>query len=132
MSPELLDQIFLPPPAEACHYCHNPPARERQVGPGKCGVCHDVVEPPTNHGSGWLDLHGAELRVGAMECDDCHRSTFCIDCHTRKERITFRVHDRTWVSVHGIASRTDPTSCGSCHLQADCQDCHATADGRVP
>lgn len=127
-----MDEAFLPPPGQACHYCHNPPEGEREIGPGRCALCHSVVEPPAAHGAGWIDLHGRETRVGALECNDCHRQTFCIDCHNRREALTWQVHDRTWISLHGIAARTDPGSCGTCHVQAECTGCHSRPGGRLP
>ena len=132
LTDEALDQVFLTPPPGACHYCHNPPADLRPSGPSRCETCHETVEPPTGHGAGWIELHGADARLGAQTCRDCHRSEYCVECHQRKESVTFQVHDRAWLSVHGIAARTEPASCGSCHLQADCVACHSTADGRFP
>jgi hypothetical protein len=127
-----LDEAFLLPPSGACHFCHNPPAGEAEVGPGRCALCHDTVLPPSSHGAGWREMHGDEVLVGALECEDCHRRAFCIDCHSRRQRLDYRVHDRTWIAVHGIAARADPTDCGTCHLQSDCVQCHTTAEGRLP
>jgi len=132
LSADKLDAAYLPPPEGACHYCHNPPENERDIGPGRCTLCHDEVEPPRSHGAGWLQLHGEETLVGALQCEDCHRQAFCIDCHNRKQPIFFQVHERSWTTVHGIAARTDPTLCGTCHLQADCVRCHASGHGRLP
>jgi len=132
LSAAKLDAAYLPPPEQACHYCHNPGAGERKIGPGRCALCHDHVEPPASHGADWVHRHGDEMLVGALQCETCHRPTFCIDCHNRKEPIFFQVHDRSWITVHGIAARTDPTTCGTCHLQSDCESCHATGAGRLP
>jgi hypothetical protein len=124
VAPRSVDEGFLPAPPAACHYCHSPPAGRRELGPGRCALCHADVQAPSSHGAGWIERHGDDMRVGALQCEDCHRTAFCVDCHNRKERISLTVHDRTWITVHGIASRTDPTSCGTCHLQAECLDCH--------
>ena len=123
---------MLTPPAGACHYCHNPSDGREPTAPSHCTLCHDTVAPPVSHGAGWVAAHGAEARISTSSCDNCHKSSFCIDCHERKEGIQYKVHDATWLSVHGIAVQADPTSCGTCHLKADCVSCHATADGRAP
>jgi hypothetical protein len=126
-----LTPMKLTPMKGACHGCHKPPDGERAWGPRRCRSCHDDVPPPGNHGAGWLDVHGADARLTARVCTDCHRARFCVDCHERKDSIRMQVHDRTWLSVHGIAVRVDPTACSSCHLQSDCITCHA-AGARVP
>jgi hypothetical protein len=115
----------------ACHGCHRPADDQRPRGPRRCGACHSEVAPPRDHGAGWLERHGAEARLTARVCTDCHRARFCVDCHERKDSIRMSVHDRTWMSVHGIAVRVDPTACSSCHLKADCAACHL-AKGRAP
>lgn len=125
-----LEPIARPPPGKACHFCHNPESGE-PTGTARCILCHDRVEPPESHGAGWIGLHGTEARLQTWSCDSCHRKSFCVDCHERKEDATFQVHDRAWLSVHGIAARTDPAACGICHLQVDCVTCHTTTDGRL-
>ncbi len=131
-APGAAEPTPLLPPPQACHYCHNPPAGERRDGPGSCGLCHDSVQAPVNHGAGWLAGHGADARTGRKVCADCHSANECVDCHERKEGARFAVHDRTWISVHGIAALAQPASCSSCHLQSDCVACHTTGDGRTP
>jgi hypothetical protein len=127
----VLESWLLPPPPGACHYCHNPPDGEQPTGTGACILCHETIQPPESHGAGWVDLHGAEARLQTWSCNNCHRRSFCIDCHERKEAARYREHDRAWLSVHGIAARTDPTECDTCHLQSDCVSCHSTTDGRL-
>lgn len=131
VSTKRLESFTLSPPRMACHYCHNPETGEEPAGTGRCITCHESVSPPESHGAGWVDLHGTEARLQTWSCDNCHRRSFCIDCHERKEDARMRVHDLTWISVHGIAARTDPTSCTTCHLQVDCVSCHTTNDGRL-
>jgi len=126
-----VESVVLPPPAKACHFCHNPPTGEQPIGTGRCITCHDKVMPPDSHGAGWIDLHGTEARLQTWSCDNCHRRSFCIDCHERKEAVRYRVHDGAWLTIHPIAARTDPSQCGTCHLQAECESCHTSSDGRL-
>ncbi|HJN73467.1 MAG TPA: cytochrome c3 family protein [Myxococcota bacterium] len=124
-SPQAVDEVFLRPPEQACHYCHNPADDRRTKAPGRCETCHEQIAPPASHGAGWLELHGGQSRMGLLQCKDCHLSSECIDCHENKESISFDVHDRSWISIHGIAARADPAACSTCHLQPDCVACHA-------
>ncbi|NOY27574.1 MAG: hypothetical protein GXP62_17050, partial [Oligoflexia bacterium] len=127
-----LDQAYLAPPRMACHFCHNPSDGREPVGPGRCVTCHEDVDPPTSHGAGWLSQHGDEARMGVINCDNCHRSAACIECHDRREPIRFAVHDDAWLSIHAIAARANPVECSTCHQQNFCVACHSTANGRVP
>jgi len=121
-----------------CHGCHVKgaalPVEGAAVvrGPRSCDTCHATTPQPSSHGAGWKAGHGADARMDAGACMDCHRQRDCVDCHERKESARFRVHDRGWEYIHGIAVRTDPSACDGCHLQADCVSCHATDRGRAP
>jgi hypothetical protein len=121
-----------------CHGCHAKgaelPIEAAAVvkGPRACDTCHAIAPQPSSHGAGWREGHGADARLSASACRECHARRDCVDCHERKESARFRVHDRSWEWVHGIAARTDPASCDGCHLQADCVACHATDHGRAP
>lgn len=131
LSMRRIEAWAMPPPPQACHYCHNPASGEPPAGTGRCIVCHDDVEPPESHGAGWIDVHGVEARLQTWSCENCHRDAFCIDCHERRESARYLAHDREWLTLHGIAAWTDPSACGTCHLQADCVACHRRTDGRL-
>jgi hypothetical protein len=122
---EKADKAYLTPPEGACHYCHNPPGGGRSHGPRNCYLCHDAEMRPASHGAAWLSEHGVEARLEGDACYDCHRRSFCVDCHARKDTSRYRVHNRNWLSIHGIAAETDPAGCGTCHLQAECLACHS-------
>lgn len=115
-------------PLGTCHACHVDGAARKVRAPSTCGTCHPVVDPPPDHGLGWIEVHGAASR--GARCDDCHRGAFCVDCHERREPVRYAVHDRAFLGIHGIEVRTDPGACGSCHVDAFCIACHAT--GGVP
>ena len=125
---DALDAVLLRAPAAACHYCHNPSEESPVAAPSRCTTCHVEAPTPASHGMGWRDLHGSEARLGTLDCRDCHRRDFCIECHERRNPTEFRVHDYTWITVHGIAARTNPMECTTCHLQVDCIACHATQE----
>jgi hypothetical protein len=126
-SAETLDEVFMMPGAQACHSCHRPERGDRRSrAPSRCQTCHAAAPAPTDHGAGWLSLHGQEARMGVQSCSDCHRDAFCVDCHENKESIRFEVHDRSWLSVHGIAARAQPAECSTCHVQAECVSCHSS------
>ncbi len=131
ISSDTLSSWLSPPPPKACHFCHNPSDGSEPVGAGRCVMCHETIEPPTSHGAGWVQVHGTEARLETWSCDNCHRRSFCVDCHERKEAARYKVHDRAWLTVHGVAVQADPAACSTCHLQADCQSCHQSIDGRL-
>lgn len=109
-------------PAGVCHTCHvDGVARVR--APTACATCHPSVGPPVDHGYGWREVHGAASRE--QRCADCHRGSFCVDCHERREPVRFAVHDRAFLGIHGLEVRADPSACGSCHVEAFCVACHA-------
>jgi len=126
-----------PPPPETCHTCHNPSDAQsglfaRPKAPSACTTCHETVLRPNTHHVDWLQTHGTEARLSTQNCESCHRGSFCVDCHERKNNMQFEVHDRTWISVHGIEAKVDPASCSACHQQTSCLGCHESTNGLLP
>ena len=121
---EQQDDIFLQPPDMACHQCH----QAKGKAPRRCETCHETVSPPTDHGAGWLQAHGAEARMGLTRCEDYHGDAWCVSCHEGGTPFSYQVHDRSWLSVHGIAARTNPAECSTCHVQQTCVGCHSTEE----
>lgn len=79
---------------------------------------------PDNHRSGWVEKHQHYAKGDSKNCMQCHKPMDCIDCHTRRDDITQRVHKRNWKFYHGVEARANPRRCDSCHQQQFCTDCH--------
>jgi hypothetical protein len=47
-----------------------------------------------------------------------------MDCHTRRDSIQTKMHDRNFRSFHGIQARANPMQCSSCHREDFCISCH--------
>ncbi len=125
-----------------CYACHLREAARL----GNCRVCHrvspdgrmvdasgnpppgppDFIKGPT-HGTGWEGNHARVAGGDSGFCANCHRETFCTDCHTGKRRPR-NVHPGDWMSTHGVHSGMDNPRCMGCHrTQSFCITCHRRA-----
>lgn len=143
---------------EDCAFCHGTDldAKPHQAGDHtRCGKCHaadikamlcakchrdlsfavacDLAK--FRHEVDFVDKHkiytGRSLRV----CGQCHRESYCNDCHSKKAGIkpslkypaqvsrSF-IHRGDWVTVHRLEAKTDNSSCLKCHVRGECADCH--------
>lgn len=77
-------------------------------------------EPPDNHESGWLSLHGRDAVADLSSCRKCHSELSCRTCH-----LAPWPHPAEWQNVHGVsASRANYRGCSLCHDQSYCSPCH--------
>ena len=68
--------------AESCSMCHG---GEGQVikggGPAFCNNCHHSAADPNRS---WIDQHMEKVdETGAQACFECHKPTYCAECHVR-------------------------------------------------
>lgn len=110
----------------ACHFCHVDDATRMQAAPAPCTTCHTNLAPlvPENHQVAWLDVHAAEARGNPVQCESCHRQSFCIACHEQRDTIQLIAHERNFLFLHGIEARADPMQCSACHREDFCINCH--------
>lgn len=143
--------ITLLPSMQTCYGCHN----DRQAT-NTCEACHKdfVTLLPTDHKmSDFLHSHRQVGRVGglAMDCQTCHKPTFCQQCHVDPElkgfvsgkdlmtepdaktstkdspeqmRLQF-VHELNFRFTHGVDAKAKQMECESCHdRETFCAECH--------
>jgi hypothetical protein len=143
--------IHLPGMA-TCNTCHNDRKATNQ-----CEACHTNFAQllPRDHlRSDFRRFHGETTRLGAMDvsCENCHRQTFCQECHQTtglkdfggtgsdlmadprpktspkddaRPTVLQRVHDLNYRFTHGIDARSRQSECASCHNQQEfCSQCH--------
>ena len=114
------------PGSAACHFCHGPSESRMRDAPQACTYCHGNLLPlmPENHKVAWLKVHASVSQANPVECENCHRNSFCIDCHERRDTIQTRVHERNFRFFHSLQARANPVQCGSCHRADYCINCH--------
>jgi hypothetical protein len=82
---------------------------------------------PENHQIAWLRVHASVASANPVECQNCHRDSFCVNCHQNRDEILTFVHDRNYLSFHSVDARANPIQCGNCHRLDFCTSCHAKA-----
>ena len=123
-----LKKIVMPSKV-TCHYCHNNP-EENPVpsAPTDCRICHYNLKEimPKDHTTGdWMRIHKSVYSVNSKKCYECHRERFCVDCHQRRDPISFRFHPRNYEYIHSFEAVSNPARCGRCHAQGFCFNCHS-------
>lgn len=64
-----------------CANCHAKGGANMQGGLEFCNSCHHKQGDPTKP---WIPQHFKVVaKTGAQPCFDCHKSTFCAECHVR-------------------------------------------------
>ena len=111
------------PEMDECLSCH-----DSTLAPNECTSCHSNLLggklKPKSHDGTFLHLHGSQALVDEEYCANCHRSSFCLDCH-RGENVLPPVHDRNYSFSHSIDARSREYECSDCHeLESFCIDCH--------
>ncbi len=136
------------PKMALCLTCHN-----GKKAPNRCTTCHlaaagGFMQTKFNNGtlqpSGGLRgaghdatfgvSHRAAAQNGSKFCQNCHRKSFCVDCHNGVRK-PIRFHGNDYVSLHVIDAKRNNPNCSSCHrVQSFCVGCHSrsgvAADGR--
>ena len=90
-----------------------------------CPSTRDLL-PAYLNGTLEADLAG-QVREHLAACQNCHRDSFCVNCHQNRDSILTVVHDRNYLSYHSIDARANPIECGNCHREDFCSQCHARA-----
>jgi hypothetical protein len=138
------------PGMATCNTCHNDLKASNQ-----CETCHTnfaQLLPKDHLRSDFRRFHGETTRLGAMDvsCENCHRQTFCQECHQTtglknfggrdlisdprpktspkddaRQTVLQRVHDLNYRYTHGVDARARQSECASCHdKQQFCSECH--------
>ena len=130
-----LDSISM----KTCYGCH----QKKQQRLTRCRTCHPVtpdgrmktrfddvvLTPPVwlkgpSHGIEWAGTHAVMAGADSRFCANCHRETYCSDCHSGRIRPK-KVHPGDWLNIHGKNSTMDNPRCMGCHrAQSFCLSCH--------
>ncbi|MCG8418994.1 MAG: cytochrome c family protein [Proteobacteria bacterium] len=106
--------------SQRCARCHTFMSGQSR---DTCDECHQIMQP-SDHVITWTEYdHGPAASARADRCALCHRSTFCVACHSRLPRShlplnAFRIN-------HGLPARLRLRSCLTCHNPGQsCDRCH--------
>jgi len=117
--------------------------RDGKKAPSECRTCHlvrpdgrmvthfrqGVLKPSGRyrddaHNDHFLKTHAMSARGDEAYCANCHRESFCLDCHNGVSR-PLTIHPNNWLLTHPISARRNDPDCRSCHrTQSFCMDCH--------
>jgi len=124
----------LHPGSASCHFCHRAEMARMAQAPDACTTCHTNIAPllPEDHQIAWLKVHASSARANPAQCETCHRQSFCIDCHQRRDTIHTVVHERNFRFFHSVEARANPIQCGSCHRADFCINCHQAGKVVLP
>ncbi len=126
------------PRMQTCFECHNGNQASQ-----RCTVCHiaergglmattlpeGTLTPPrwmrgATHDADWSFRHRVVAGNDSEFCGNCHRESFCTDCHDGRVRPR-TVHPNDWLTTHPVSARRDDPRCSSCHReQTFCLGCH--------
>lgn len=102
-----------------------------------CNDCHIAQGVAPNHDVTWLRSHRLSAERGESNCIECHKQSFCLDCHTGggiDAKLSTRNYTRDYVpkshrsdflELHPLSAKSSPQSCNRCHDQKYCTSCHA-------
>lgn len=141
-------------PMAACLSCHE---HKDQFRIRQCDSCHvnlpeEAALPETHlvHDAHFLRRHGVQAASAGDLCSNCHRESFCAECHgvtvaALPARLHFTdvfrktMHRAGFLARHALEARADPGLCMTCHAEQFCSDCHMdrkvhalALDGRNP
>lgn len=94
-----------------------------------------MSDEPYHKRGNWLSEHGKQAGRPSANCNDCHKSSWCADCHNIKQDLPPSVrnpekvereyvHRADYRSRHSFEAQTDQSWCIRCHTVKSCQDCH--------
>jgi len=121
---------------ETCLACHgNGASSHFEVGVNPCETCH--YEPAPGHTPDFkAGGHSTAASAQLPTCSQCHKETFCTDCHDGPKNPEFQYHPANFVTRHGAEAWAEPVECAQCHSrEVFCRDCHTNQgvaqDGRT-
>jgi c(7)-type cytochrome triheme protein len=111
------------PVMDNCLTCHN----DKKASP-ECSLCHSdlsLIKPATHKTVRFLkEEHGRDARFSSVECEKCHRQTWCDQCHLGQ--LSTRIHSPNYLATHGREAERGDKNCALCHeVQNQCEKCHA-------
>jgi len=128
------DGSFKAADADNCVACHGNGATDHfEVGINPCTTCH--FDPRPGHTPDWKTQHATAAAAELPQCSQCHKETFCVDCHDGPKNPGFAYHPANFVTRHAAESWAAPMECSECHSrEVFCRDCHSNQgvaqDGR--
>jgi predicted CXXCH cytochrome family protein len=128
------DMAVQPASGAICLACHGNGATDHfEVGVNPCETCH--FEPAPGHTPDWKTQHATAAAAELPNCTQCHKETFCVDCHDGPVNPGFQYHPANFVTRHAAESWAAPMECAECHSrEVFCRDCHSNQgvaqDGR--
>lgn len=120
---EALNAISNKPLKEICHSCH----AVKLEAVWECRLCHKDPRTvwPDTHQFDYKNNHREDARAIVTDCRECHiKTSFCTNCHFRRDGAEKKVHTLGYRSSHGLGARLSPGECGMCHSSGFCNDCH--------
>ena len=120
----------------SCYRCHGLQHQGQGViATEDCGACHpkgfDLV--PANHTKKFI-AGEHKVRAGAdpAYCAMCHKTKFCIECHTTNKVVPADHKKSSWMKRHGKLYLDKKGDCGACHTTKSCTRCHKTSMPHPP
>ena len=109
----------------------------RDATPEDCRECHSGSGVTENHGAFFMSEHRLLAEKASSNCADCHRQSFCLDCHnggglapdlrkslSRRGEYMPKTHRSDFISIHSVKAADNPRNCYRCHESGFCSDCH--------
>lgn len=126
------------PEMNVCLDCH-----KKDFDELRCNRCHQNLaalglKPLSlySHSGNFLKTHKQYARERIEVCVQCHRDSFCSDCHSKVEPLmpSMKLHESLgrslihrgdWLTRHRIDAGEDNSSCLKCHRTSECNECHS-------
>ena len=136
-SPEQIER----PDMLSCYRCHglvHAAASQGIVAGEECEKCHPpgFELMPSDHTKAFVKrTHKKRANLQPEYCAMCHKSQFCVACHTGKKSaeggpvksVVPKDHRKAdWQTKHGKLYLAGAGACGSCHDDPSCKRCHKT------
>ncbi len=121
---------------DTCLACHGNGAENHfEVGVNPCETCHYPAAAAPGHTPDFKTNHGTAASAQQPTCSQCHKETFCVDCHDGPVNPEMQYHPANFVTRHAAESWAAPVECAECHSrEVFCRDCHSNQgvaqDGR--
>jgi len=112
-----------------CMQCHN----TNQSAAMDCNKCHNGDQITNPHPRDYISRHGADAHLSDVECNVCHETSYCNNCHAQRQIVPPSHFDANWAvpgtgGEHRDRAEFDLESCMSCHDRPNeepvCVRCH--------